>query len=294
MAPIKSSILTEVVKFATLPISMAIAFNSLFAYPETKNVNELNPKGRLTGERKVAYSKPMDTEVILDKLKKLGISFNEFVFALVTLSLSELIEQADEVQACVPFTLRDFPETFKDLKAHNDFACLPKMLHFPKDGEGKRIKLCKNSVIKDDERFKSTLVKVMQQTKQSVRSSKSKFEAIGWYYMMKYFIFLLRPVLNFKPQGVATNYFAVLSIVPGPKKPFRFAIKGESGENVEVKSLSYFVPGQGRVGNGISVITNGKQVQVGVLCDTSYFKGDAHKRFVKLFEEMFELSVNVL
>lgn len=158
LAPIKRSILTEIIKFATLPISMVVAFNSLFAYPGNKNVNELNPKGRLTGERKVTYSKPLNTEVILDKLKKLGISFNEFAFALVTLSLSELIDQVDEVQACVPFTLRDFPNTFKELKVHNDFACLPKMLYFPKDSEGKRIKLCKNSALEDSERFKSTLL----------------------------------------------------------------------------------------------------------------------------------------
>ena len=89
--------------------------------------------------------------------------------------------------------------------------------------------------------------------------------------MMKYFIVMLRPMLNFQPQGVARNYFTVLSIVPGPKRPFRFAIKGDDGENVRVRSLSYFVPGQGRVGNGISVITNGNKLQVGVLCDTSYF-----------------------
>ena len=55
----------------------------------------------------------MNTEVILDKLKKLGISFNEFAVTLVTLSLSELIDQANEVQACIPFTLRDFPDSFK-------------------------------------------------------------------------------------------------------------------------------------------------------------------------------------
>ena len=98
---------------------------------------------------------------------------------------------------------------------------------------------------------------MLTETKRSIRSSKSKFEAIGWYYMMKYFLFFLRPALNFKPWSVATNYFSVLSIVPGPKKPFKFAEKGDDGENIEVKSLAYFVPSQGRLANGISVITNG-------------------------------------
>ena len=75
---------------------------------------------------------------------------------------------------------------------------------------------------------------MLADTKRSVRSSKSKFEAIGWYYMMKYFLFLLRPLLNFKPHSVANNYFTVLSIVPGPKMPLKFGIKGDNGSNVEV------------------------------------------------------------
>ena len=176
---------------------MVLAFRSLFAYPTKRNVTEMNPKGKLTGERKVTYSKSLVTVVLIDKLKKQRISLNEFVFSIVTLALSEMIDLSDEVQACVPFTLRDFPDTFVKLKVHNDFACLPKMLNFPKDRDGKRIKLYDNKVIKSEERFKETLLQVMNETKQSVRSSKAKFEAIGWYYMMKYFIVLLRPLLNF-------------------------------------------------------------------------------------------------
>ena len=72
--------------------------------------------------------------------------------------------------------------------------------------------------------------------------------------MMKIFLTVLRPLLNFKPYSVATNYFTVLSIVPGSKVPLNLAYKETP---VQVKSLVYFVPGQGRLGNGISIITNG-------------------------------------
>ena len=59
------------------------------------------------------------------------------------------------------------------------------MLHFPRNKNGDRIKLKKG----EDNHFRDTFTQVMKQTKQTVRSSKSKFEAIGWYYTMKYFLF---------------------------------------------------------------------------------------------------------
>ena len=80
----------------------------------------------------------------------------------------------------------------------------------------------------------------MKETKASIRSSKGKFEAFGWYYMMKIFLTVLRPILNSKPYSVATNYFTVLSIVPGSKVPLNLAYNETP---VKVKSLVYFVPG---------------------------------------------------
>ena len=131
----------------------------------------------------------------------------------------------------------------------------------------------------------------MDETKASVRSSKGKFEAFGWYYMMKAFLTFLRPALNFKPYTVAKNYFTVLSIVPGSKVPLNLAYKEIP---VKVNSLVYFVPGQGRLGNGISIITNGDYLQLGMLSDTSYFPGDTQSRFVKLFELLFKQGTEVL
>ena len=70
----------------------------------------------------------------------------------------------------------------------------------------------------------------MKETKASVRSSKGKFEALGWYYMMKAFLTFLRPALNFKPHSVAKNYFTVLSIVPGAKVPLNLAYRATPAE----------------------------------------------------------------
>ena len=114
MAPPKLSLFGELVKYLSLPAGMVLAFNSLFAYSSKRNRCELIGK-RLTGERRVAYSEPLSTAAVIDKVKKAGISVNEYVFSIVTMALSELIKEKDEVQACVPFTLRDFPGTYEEL-----------------------------------------------------------------------------------------------------------------------------------------------------------------------------------
>ena len=56
--------------------------------------------------------------------------------AVVTLALSETVTEAKdsyEMQMCVPFTLRGFPDTLDQLEVNNDFACVPYWLKFPKD-----------------------------------------------------------------------------------------------------------------------------------------------------------------
>ena len=97
MAPPKLSFVQEVIKYLCLPIGMVLAFNSLFTYKTYKNKCELNNQKRLTGQRKVLYSKPLETTTAIDKVKKAGISINEYVFSIVTLTLSEMIKERDEV-----------------------------------------------------------------------------------------------------------------------------------------------------------------------------------------------------
>ena len=110
---------------------------------------------------------------------------------------------------------------------------------------------------------------VMRDTGQSVRNKRAKFESVGWYYMMKFFLFVLRYPLNYKPTRIASYYSSVLSLVPGPKDKFTLAIPDSSGEACTVTSLVYFVPGLGHVTSGISAITNGSSLQVGLMCDST-------------------------
>ena len=136
------------------------------------------------------------------------------------------------------------------------------------------------------------------ETNEDIRSAKTKFMALGWYFMMKYFMFLLRVPMNYSPWTVAPSYTAVVSVVPGKKAPYVFDFyntsKGATG-GVTVRSLVYFVPGTGRLANGISAITHGGKVQLGVCSDSSYWPEDQHhQRFIKIFEQVFEKTVELL
>ena len=43
------------------------------------------------------YSQSIDTEVALEKVKKAGVSLNELIFGIITLTLSEMIDEKNEV-----------------------------------------------------------------------------------------------------------------------------------------------------------------------------------------------------
>ena len=77
MAPKKLTFIKELIKYLSLPIGMILAFNSLFAYSSKRNKSDFIGK-KLTGERKVLYSEPLSTAAVIDKVKKAGISVNEY------------------------------------------------------------------------------------------------------------------------------------------------------------------------------------------------------------------------
>ena len=60
-SPSLFSNIDTIMKYITLPFSMAFAFRSLFNYRERSN--EINNKSKLTGKRKVAYSKPLNIDL---------------------------------------------------------------------------------------------------------------------------------------------------------------------------------------------------------------------------------------
>lgn len=282
------SLCDRFMKYATLPMTMTMAYFSLFAHRDGEN-EVANNFSKLTGQRKIAFTKPLSIEHAFDKAKRHGSSLTDLILSTVTLTFGELVRSQNQVQVSMPFTLRGFPRNFKKLKVNNDFAVLPKLLSFPVDAQNSRIEL-----FQSDQVFRETLLTKMAQTNADMRSVKSKFTALGWYFMMKYFMFLLRVPMVVSPWTVANTYTSVVSVVPGKKEPFVFDMENAGREGVTVHSVAYFVPGSGRLANGVSVITHGKELSLAILADTSYWEQDQHKRFCETFERIFEKSMQVL
>ena len=159
----------------------------------------------LKGEKTVRFTTkalPCGSDTA-DKLKQVGpYRSTDYTMAIVTLTLSELVKEtpnANSMQVCVPFSLRGFPESVATLECNNDFACVPFWIHFPKDAAtGERIFLYKDKTL-DKKQLKESMTNVMARLRTSMREKRSKFLSIGWYYMMKYFLFLLRYALNYQP-----------------------------------------------------------------------------------------------
>ena len=140
--------------------------------------------------------------------------------------------------------------------------------------------------------MQETVKNTMSALGKKMRSKRGKFESVGWYYMMKYFMFLLRVPSNYKPKTVAKNYHTTLAIVPGSRKALQIGVEAEDGNgDITVKGLVYFVPGLGRVTCGISAIANGDNVQVGLMCDKSQFTEGRAEKFIKIFEELYTETV---
>lgn len=155
----------------------------------------------------------------------------------------------------------------------------------------KRVNLNEN-----DQVFKDCLMSKLKESNDEMRSLKSKFMALGWYFMMKYFIFLLRVPMTNQPWGVSHMYTSVVSVVPGKRDPYVFDLANKDSHGIQVRSLVYFVPGSARLGNGVAVITHGNKMQLGLMADTSYWTEDkdSHQRFVETFEKFFEKAVKLL
>lgn len=134
------------------------------------------------------------------------------------------------MQVSIPFTLKDYPEKLADLNIGNDFAALPFKMRFPK--------------VRD----MSAFPEMLKAQRKQVKSVKNMFLGLGFYYMMNYFVGLLRYDMTHNPRKICNNYTTVFSCVPGPRIPWAF-------NGLKVRQVFYIVPGVGHLGCGIGVIT---------------------------------------
>lgn len=196
----------------------------------------------LRGEKKVAWTGPIDIEMVKGVKNRFGATLNDVLVACVAGAFRRYLEDhADEVprqlQVSMPVNVRS---RFEDIKMDNKFAAV--LLSLPIDESNARLR---------------TL-----ETKRRLDALKRSVEPVTTYG-------LVHVMLKTLPQSLSRgliDYFAnkctcVLSNVPGPQKPVYLAGR-------RLRAMLFWVPQRAQVGIGVSIISYDGFLRVGVIADS--------------------------
>ena len=195
----------------------------------------------LAGEKQVAWTEPMDIDVIKYAKNRLGATVNDVLMACVSGALSRFLQRRGgelvrEFHVSMPVNIRP-PNA--PLELENRFAAVPLQLPAGIAGLAERVSAVKAR---------------MDALKRSV-------EPIVVYGIQGALLQLLpqrmsRGLIDF----LANKCTAVVTNVPGPQGIVRLA-------GSLVRSMVFWVPQRARIGLGISVLSFAGKVQVGIIAD---------------------------
>lgn len=220
----------------------------------------------LGGEKRVAWTRPIDVALIKEVKKRFGATMNDVLVACVAGAFRRYLEDhAGEVprqlQVSMPVNVRSSSE---ELKMDNKFAAV--LLSLP---------------IEEREPRARTL-----ETKRRLDALKRSVEPITTYG-------LVHVMLKTLPQGASRaliDYFAnkctcVLSNVPGPQKPVYLAGR-------RLRAMLFWVPQRAEVGIGVSIISYDGALRVGIIADSELVSEPGHlaRAFETELEELQQAS----
>lgn len=212
---------------------------------------------RVSGRKQVAWTQPLDLQVVKDIKNRLGATVNDVLMAAVTGALSRYIEhRAGEVIArlrvSMPVSVRNPSAT---VTLENRFAAVP--LELPAGIAHARERVARVKARMD-----------------ALKSSVAPIVIYG----------IQAALLKVLPQGVsrglidflANKCTAVVTNVPGPQRGL--VIGG-----ARLRSLLFWVPQRADIGVGISILSFAGKVQIGVICDSEMVPDPME--LVRAFEE---------
>jgi len=225
-------------------------------------------KGRLGVRKRVAWAEPLPLDEVKSLSKALGCTVNDLLISTVTGSLnSYLVDKGrqpvagTEIRATVPVNLRPL-EHARELGNHFGlvFLSLPVA-----------------------ERNPLKRVRCIAQRMNELKSGRQAAVAFGLLAALGMGPSALqKPALELLSDKATT----VLTNVPGPQQPLYLA-----GERV--KDMMFWVPQNGNIGMGISILSYDGQVFFGVITDRKLVP-EPHEiidRFLPEFEKLIYLSL---
>jgi len=225
-------------------------------------------KGRLGVRKRVAWAEPLPLDEVKSLSKALGCTVNDLLISTVCGSLnSYLLEKGEqptastEIRATVPVNLRPL-EHARELGNHFGLVFLS---------------------LPVGERNPLTRVRCVRERMNELKSGRQATVAFGLLAALGMGPSALqKPALELLSDKATT----VLTNVPGPQQPLYLA-----GERV--KDMMFWVPQNGSIGMGISILSYDGQVFFGVITDRKLVP-EPHEiiaRFLPEFEKLVYLSL---
>lgn len=214
----------------------------------------------LSGRKRVAWTTPIDLELIKQAKNHLGATVNDVLMASVTGAFCRYLEGRGQAaparfRVSMPVNVRD-PRL--PMRLENHFAAVPLELPAGNHPLPPRIQAIKARM---DELKKSVAPLVVYGLQRLLLS-----------FLPKAFS---RGLIDF----LANKCTAVVTNVPGPAGDLLL-------EGRKVRSMLFWVPQRARIGIGISILSFAGKVQVGVLADQALVPDPAE--LAKAFEDEFE------
>lgn len=216
---------------------------------------------RLSGEKRVAWTGPLDLAVVKAAKDRLGATVNDVLMGSVSGAFTSYLRthanhRLEKLRLSMPVNVRPAHER---PALDNRFAAVP--LELPAGD----LPL-------------EAIIHLVKARMDALKGSAAPGVIYG----------LQRALLSFLPEGasrglidfLANKCTAVVTNVPGPTR--QIAIAGR-----KVRTLLFWVPQRADIGVGISILSFAGRVQVGVLTDASVLEDP--NRLVAAFEEQFEV-----
>jgi len=225
-------------------------------------------KGRLSTRKRVAWAEPLDLNEVKAVSKAFGCTVNDVLIAAVTgalrqymISVGDEPEELQDIRATVPVNLRPL-EHAQELGNH--FGLVFLSLPLGMDNPLERLYAVNDRM-------------------NELKSSKQAAVTLGFLAALGMGPSAVqKPVLDILSQKAT----AVLTNVPGPQRPLYLA-------GSEMKEMMFWVPQNGNIGLGISILSYNGKVFFGLISDHRLLAEPSAViyRFKKEFEKLLYLGM---
>jgi WS/DGAT/MGAT family acyltransferase len=200
-------------------------------------------KGKSGGRKQVAWCPPVPLDQVKAVGKALGCSLNDVLLSCLAGALGEYLKShgddvaGQDIRAMVPVNLRQ-PEASPTLGNH--FGLAPLLLPIGIDNPVERV----------------------YEVRRRMAALKGSYQPLLAFGLLAVAGLLPKPAQDAMLDIFSRKTTAVMTNVPGPSEKLRFC-------GATLEQTMFWVPQSGDVGLGMSILSYGGSVQIGVIADSA-------------------------